>query len=74
MKSYMLVKTYLLTGQGSPALRVGKDIKVLSNVAITHTVIAHVFEENHSTTVDHLPPLLEKLVMLVMDLARLTSR
>ena len=70
----MLVKTYLLTGQGSPALRLGKDIQVLSNVELTHKVIAHVFGDNHSTTVEHLPPLLEKLVVLVMDLARLTGR
>lgn len=70
----MPVKTYLLTGQGSPALRLGKDIKVLSNVEITHTVIARVFGDNHSTPVDHLPPLLEKLVVLVMDLARLSGR
>lgn len=70
----MLVKTYLLTGLGSPSLLLGREIKVLSNVEMIPTVISDVFCGNHSTTVDHLPPLLEKLVILVRDLARLAGR
>ncbi len=69
----MPVKTYLLTGQGSPALRLGNEIKALSSVGMIPKVIADAFGGNHATTVDRLPPLLEKLVILIRDLARLAG-
>ena len=69
----MLVKSHLLTGHGSPALKLGDETKVLSDVGTISDVIRDVFEANHSTTVDRLPPLLEKLVVLVGDLARLSG-
>ena len=70
----MVVKTYLLTGKGSPALRLGTETKTLSTVGMIPKLIADVFESNYLTTIDRLPPLLEKLVVLVRDLARLMGR
>lgn len=66
-------KSYLLTGQGSPALSLDNEIKPLTSIDIIPEAIAGLFAKNHSTSTDHLPPLLEQLVMLVRDLARLTS-
>ena len=67
----MQVKSYLLTGQGLPALLHRGEVEVLSNVELIPTIIADIFENNHSATSDLLPPLLEKLVALVRDLAGL---
>lgn len=70
----MLVKSYLLTGQGRPALLLDGEIKALSNIEVIPTLMEKLFGGNHSATVDQLPPLLEKLVILVRDLARLAGR
>lgn len=70
----MQTKTYLLTGQGSPALSLENETKALSSVDIIPEAIAGIFRKNHFASTDHLPPLLEQLIILVRDLARLTGR
>lgn len=70
----MQTKSYLLTGQGTPALLIDNKVKPLSSIDIIPGVIAGVFGKNHSATVDHLPPLLKSLVILVRDLTRLAGR
>ena len=70
----MQTKSYLLTGQGTPALLIDKKVRPLSSIDMIPEVIAGVFGKNHSATVDHLPPLLKSLVILVRDLTRLAGR
>lgn len=70
----MQIKTFLLTGQGSPALLLGDEVKALSNIEIIPSVITKVFENNYPNTIEHLPPMLEKLVALVNELTKLTRR
>lgn len=70
----MQIKSYLLTGQGSPALLLGDEVQALSNIEMIPTVIAKIFESNYTTTTDHLPPMLEKLVVLMKELTRLAGR
>ena len=70
----MHVKTYLLTGQGIPALSLGGQSKPLSDVNMIPLVMAEIFKSNHSSTTDQLPPLLEKLLILVGDLMRLAEK
>lgn len=67
----MQSKSFLLTGQGIPALLVADDIRTLSNVETMPTMIAHVFENNHKTTV---PPMMDRLVDLVRELTKSTVR
>lgn len=69
----MAIKAYLSAGLGQPALLFGTDTKVLSDVQLIPTIIARLFEDNHALSADQLPPLLERLVVLVSDLARLAE-
>lgn len=69
----MPVKSYLLSGHGRPALLVGKDVKVLSNVDVIVAVITKVFRMDQAGTSDQLPLLSEKLLTLVKDLSRLAE-
>ena len=70
----MQTKSYLLTGQGTPALLIENKVKALSSIDIIPEVVEGVFRKNHSATVDHLPPLLEQLIILVRGLARLAGQ
>ncbi|KEF58695.1 uncharacterized protein A1O9_06621 [Exophiala aquamarina CBS 119918] len=70
----MQTKSFLLTGQGSPALLLADEVKALSNIEMIPTVIAKIFEDNYTATTDHLPPMVEKLVNLVKELTKLTGR
>lgn len=70
----MQIKSFLLTGQGSPALLLGVEVQALSNIEIIPTVIAKIFENNYTATTDHLPPVSEKLVVLVKELTKMTRR
>ena len=67
-------KSYLLTGQGTPALLIENKVKALSCIDIIPEVLEDIFRKNHSAPADHLPPLLEQLIVLVQDLARLAGR
>ena len=66
-------KSYLLTGQGTPALLIGNKVKALSCIDMIPEVVEDIFGKNHSAPVDHLPPLLEQLIVLVRDLAGLAG-
>lgn len=67
----MQSKSFLLTGQGTPALLVGDDIIKLSNVEMLPTIIARVFENNYQSAI---PPMMERLVELVRELTRSAMR
>jgi hypothetical protein len=67
-------KSYLLTGNGTPALMIENKVKALSCIDIIPQVLESIFRKNHSAPVDHLPPLLEQLIVLVSDLAWLAGR
>ncbi|KAK6369431.1 hypothetical protein LTS17_009774 [Exophiala oligosperma] len=70
----MQIKSFLLTGQGCPALLLGDEVRALSNVEVIPTVIAKIFEGNYATTSDHILPMPERLVALVKELAKFTGR
>lgn len=69
----MQTKSFLLTGQGRPALLLGQEVLALSGIETIATAIAGIFESNHRVSVDHLPPMEEKLVALVKELTKFTG-
>lgn len=69
----MQTKSFLLAGQGRPGLLIGDGVHALSNIEMIPAVIEKIFENNYTTTTDHLPPMLEKLVVLVKELTKLAG-
>lgn len=66
----LLTKSYLLTGQGSPALVLEDEVRLISNAEVIPTAMAKIFGKNHSSNGEALPPFLEKLIVLLTDLIK----
>lgn len=61
-------KSFLLNGAGIPALELKGKVGYLSHPNIIATTMADLFRGNYPSTMDVLPPLLDKLIILVSDL------